>query len=342
MKRTQKLQNHLFIGLAIVAGFALLPMLTDERFFLGQVILFFIWAIVAMSWNLLAGHSGVFSLAQLLFVACGAYGVAMGVTYFGLPIWVAIPAATLLAVVVALIIGLACLRLSGVYIALLTLAIAQIVHSLILSDTSCLDGSGVSCVPVSGGTRGISGFDGFGFKPILRGNWILGNYYVILGAFAAVIFAIVVVIHGRLGLAFRAIRDNVGYASSRGVDRKRYQLLAFVVSAFFTGLAGGLYAAHFQFAGPSIFEFSNVLFVLAMMVVGGMGSTWGPLIGTALIMVLTEIATGYGDAKHLLLGAALIVTVILMPNGLAKVIDDTFTRLRGVVRPKTIGKEVRN
>jgi branched-chain amino acid transport system permease protein len=317
MNGLSALSRHLLMGVLLVVCLALLPLLVGERYFLGQVIVFFIWGMVAMSWNLLTGHAGVFSLAQLLFMASGAYGVAMGVTFTNTSVWLAIPLATLGAAILALVIGMACLRLTGSYVALLTFAIAQMIHALIITDTSCFARTGNTCQELFGGPTGFSSFDSFGFRTILKGNWILGNYYVVLAGFALTVFGVIVVIHGRFGLAFRAIRDNVGYATSRGIDRKKYHIAAFAISALFAGLAGSIYAAHFRFAGPSLLEFSNLLFVLAMIVVGGLGSTWGPLVGTALMMLVVELSKDLGDARNLLLGLALIIFVILMPKGLA-------------------------
>jgi branched-chain amino acid transport system permease protein len=130
--------------------------------------------------------------------------------------------------------------------------------------------------------------------------------------------ASVVSIHGRLGLGFRAIGDNVGYASSRGIDRRKYQTAAFALSALLTGLAGGVYAAHFRFAGPSLFEFSTLMYILAMVVVGGAGSTWGPIIGAGVMMVVVELSKEMGDARNLVLGVSLIVFVVILPKGLAQ------------------------
>ncbi len=320
---SDKLTRDLLTGLGISIAFAALPLVIGERYLLGEIIIFFVWAMVACHWNLLMGHAGVFSLAQMLFFACGAYGVAMNVQFGGLSVWAAIPLSALSSMVLALLIGMACLRLTGAYVALLTYAIAEMVHVLIITDTECFTLIRNNCQQLFGGSTGFSRFDDFGFRPLLKGQWILGNYYVVWASFTLSILAAVVFIHGRLGLAFRAIRDNVGYASSRGIDRKTYQVIAFSLSALFTGLAGAVYAAHFRFAGPSLFEFSTLMFVLSMVIVGGLGSTWGPLIGAGLMMIVVEISKELGDARNLVLGLSLILFVIVMPKGIA----DGFNRL---------------
>lgn len=317
MNRSNTLKRHLLLSVLIVVGFAALPLIMTQRYLLGEVILFFLWAMVAMNWNLLMGHAGVFSLAQMLFFATGAYSVAMSTSYLGVSIWLALPMAAFVSLILAFFIGLACLRLTGAYVALLTYAIVGMVHVLIITETECFSMVRNSCQQLFGGAAGFSQFEDFGFRKLLQGNWILGNYYVALLAFALTILCIVLIVHGRLGLAFRAIRDNVGYASSRGIDRRKYQVAAFAISAFLTGLAGAIYAGHFRAAGPSLFDFSTLLFVLSMVVVGGVGTTWGPIIGAGTMMLIIEFSKGMGDARDLILGVALVVFVVVMPKGLA-------------------------
>ncbi|MEZ5751716.1 MAG: branched-chain amino acid ABC transporter permease [Paracoccaceae bacterium] len=325
MTRLDPLFRHLLLSVVIVACFALLPLVLTQRYFLGEVIVFFLWAMVALNWNLLMGHAGVFSLAQMLFFATGAYAVAMSTSYMDLSIWAAIPLGALVAALAAFFIGLACLRLTGAYVALLTFAIVGMVHVLIITETECFAIVRNSCQQLFGGAPGFSQFTDFGFRPMLRGNWILGNYYAALTAFALCLVVVVVVIHGRLGLAFRAIRDNVGYASSRGINRRKYQIAAFCISALMTGLAGAIYAAHFRAAGPSLFDFSTLLFVLSMVVVGGVGSTWGPLVGAGTMMLIIEFSKSMGDARNLILGVSLVIFVVALPKGLAGL----WARLRG-------------
>ncbi len=326
---SRALRGHILIAIGLIATFAILPLFIGERYLLGQIITFFFWAIVASQWNLIMGHGGVFSLAQMFFFACGAYSTAMTVEYGGLSIWVALPLSGLISAVSALLIGAACLRLTGAYVALLTYAIATMVQVLIITDTNCYQVVKGVCQELLGGATGFSGFDDFGFRKVLKADWIVGNYFVVLGVFAITMLVTIVVIHGRYGLAFRAIRDNLGYASSRGINRFCYQMIVFAISAFFTGLAGAAYSGHFKFAGPSLFDFSTAIMILSMVIVGGLGSTWGPIIGTAVIMVVIEWMKEFGDARNLGLGLALILFVIFLPGGLAAAAERLSDRIRG-------------
>lgn len=316
MTRMDALGKNAVIGCVLVAALAFLPALITERYLLGEVIIFMIWAAVAMHWNVLTGYAGVFSLGQMLFFAIGAYSVAMLGHYYDVTPWLGMPIAASMAAVAALLIGMACLRLSTAYVALLTLAVAYMVYTLIITESGCISNEGGRCQRLFGGTTGFSRFDDFGFRPLLRRDWILGNYYVVLGAFAICVAAALVVIHGRLGLAFRALDDSAAYAQARGLNRVRYRLIAFVVTAFFTGFIGAVHAIHFRAAGPSLFDFSTLLFVLSMVIVGGLRTTWGPVLGAALMMTLLEVGKSFGDMRNTLIGLSLVIAVLLMPGGI--------------------------
>jgi len=314
---TPAVRNNLLGALGLIAAMALVPAVVGERYLLGEVIVFMLWASVAVQWNVLTGHAGVFSLAQMLLFAIGAYGVAMSTTYLGLSPWLAMPLGASASALAAVLIGLACLRLATAYVALLTFAIAHMVLVLIISETACFTTIGGGCQRFFGGTSGFSRIEDLGFRQSLRGNWIVGNYYVVLAIFAISFIASIIVIHGRLGLAFRALADSPVYAAARGLNRTRSRIVVFVITAFFTGLTGAAYAVHFRTAGPSLFDFSTLLFILAMVIVGGLRSTWGPVLGAAVMMILVEIAKDMGEIRNMMVGAILVLFVVLMPFGIA-------------------------
>ena len=215
-----------------------------------------------------------------------------------------------------LVVGLACLRLRGPYVALLTLAFAQVLYLLIVTDSACFIRTETRCEPFTGGASGLRRFGDLGTRDWLGRDWIVGNYFVALGLLACAMALSVAIIRGPLGLAFRALRDNLGYARSRGISQFKYQLLVFALSAFFTGLAGAFYAAHFKSIGPTVFSFSLLLLLLAMMVVGGLGTIWGPLVGAILVMLADEGLREVQDYRTLGLGLTLALFVLLLPDGL--------------------------
>jgi branched-chain amino acid transport system permease protein len=311
------LRRDIQIGLALAVLLSLVPFIIGTRYIITQMTLFFIWAIVVSQWNLVLGVAGIFSLAQMALFAVGAYATAMLGYYFATPMILAMPAAALMTVAVSMVIGLACLRLRGPYVALLTLAIAQVIYLIVVNDTACFTNPPSGCLPLFGGVRGFSRFGDLGFRSLLGSKWYLAHYYVGLAlAVLAVLFSIAI-IRGPLGLAFQALRDNPAYAMSRGISKFKYQLWVFGLSAFFTGLAGALYAVQFGVVGPIVFSLATLLFLLSMIVVGGMGTIWGPLLGAAVLMLADEAMREVGDWRDIGLGLVLAAFVILLPRGLA-------------------------
>jgi len=309
------IRRDILIGLVCLALAIALPIVIPGRYVVTQSTLFFIWAIVVVQWNLVLGIGGIFSLAQMALFATGAYATAMLGFYWKVPMLAAIPMAGVVTVAVGMLIGLACLRLRGPYVALLTLAIAQVMFVLIVNDTDCFITAG-GCMPLFGGVRGIGQFGDIGLRALFPSKWYIAHYYVGLALLAIAVAISIVVIRGPLGLAFRALRDNPGYAMSRGISRFKYRLWIFAVSAFFTGLAGGFYAVHFRVVGPTVFSFSTLLFLIAMIVIGGLGSIWGPLLGAAMLMLADEGMRELSDYRNIGLGLLLAVFVIAWPNGL--------------------------
>lgn len=310
-------RRDILMAFALAALLALVPLVIGTRYIISQITLFFIWGIVVTQWNLVLGVAGIFSLAQMALFAIGAYATAMLAYYGAFPLLAAMPVAALVTVAASLLIGFACLRLKGAYVALLTLAVAQVIYLVVVNDTACFTNPPSGCLPLFGGVRGFSRFGDLGFRDVLGSKFYIGHYYVGLGLLLAAQIFCIILIRGPLGLAFRALRDNPGYAMSRGVGRLRYQLWVFGLSAFFTGLAGAFYAANFGVVGPIVFSVSMLLFLLAMIVVGGLGTVWGPLLGAALLMSADEGLREFGTLRDIGLGLVLAIFVVLLPRGLS-------------------------
>jgi branched-chain amino acid transport system permease protein len=312
----------LVVSLAVVVAMVALPLMIDSRYVLGQVILALFYATIASQWNLLFGFSGIFSLAQMAMFAFGGYATAMICFYFGWNVWAALLPGALAATAFSLIVGLACLRLTGVYVALLTLAIAQTMYLLIVTDTECFVMVGSICRQFTGGAVGFARFGDLGTRELLRGNWLIGNYAIVATVFVVTMIVTYVIVKSPIGLAFKALKDNPGYAVARGVNRFQAQLLVFGISAFFTGLAGGFYAAHFQAIGPGILSMSQLMFIIAVVVVGGVGTFWGPLVGTVVLMAADELMREAGEFRTLGLGLIIALFIVLMPKGLVGRLED--------------------
>ncbi len=323
------IRRDLIVAGVLIACAAAVPFVFPVRYIITQVTLFFIYAIVVSQWNLVLGVAGIFSLAQMALFACGGYVTAMLGLYLDWSLWVAMPVGAACAVVMSTMIGLACLRLRGPYVALLTLAIAQVIYLLITTDSECFVKTATRCEPFSGGTSGLRRFGDLGFRELLHRDWIIANYFVGLGLLILAMAFSAAITRGPLGLAFRALRDNLGYARSRGISQFKYQLMVFALSAFFTGLAGAFYAAHFKSIGPTVFSFTLLLMLLAMIVVGGIGTVWGPIVGAALIMLADEALREFQDYRTMGLGLILAVFVLLLPKGVVGALETLFRRNPG-------------
>jgi branched-chain amino acid transport system permease protein len=320
--KNRVVRRDIALGAAAVAAAIVIPFLDPGRYVLTQVTLFFIWAMVVTQWNLVFGVAGIFSLAQMAVFAFGAYSTAMLGLYLGLNLWVGGLVGAFVALIFSTLVGVATLRSRGPYVALLTLAIAVVMYQLIVSDTACFYYEGTTCYSFTGGQRSLSRFGTFGFREIFGYNYQFHAAYavalvlLILGT----VFAFVI-IRSPLGHAFRALRDNEQYAKTRGINRVKYQLLVFALSGFFTGLAGAFYAGNFKVIGPNILDLSLLLFLVSMMVVGGLGRAWGPLMGSATLMLADEVLRDYPEWRLVGLGAITIVFIILLRGGLVGAIE---------------------
>ena len=318
MSFTQRseVRRDLALGLVLLVFLACVPFLGVNRYAIGQLILFMFWVTIAGQWNLLFGYAGVFSLAQLALFGIGAYATAMLNFYLGVSIWLSIPIGALVASVFSIFLGLSCLRLTGVYTALLTLAVGQVLYVLITSDSECFMKTETACRQFTGGAAGFYGYDDFGMRSLLKKNWQLGNYYIVLGGMVFSLGVTWAIMRSHLGLAFRALRDNVIYAQALGVNRFRAQLVVFASSAYFTGLMGGIYAGHFRTVSPSVMSLSHMLFLIAAVVVGGTGRFWGPFAGLATLMIVDEHLRDYAEFRMIGVGAILVVFSIHLPSGI--------------------------
>jgi branched-chain amino acid transport system permease protein len=174
------------------------------------------------------------------------------------------------------------------------------------------------CYNFTGGTRGLIGYGDLGWAKILGFKFrAFGDYYLALAVLFVGFLLALAVIHGPYGLAFGAIRDNEVYARSRGVDYKKYQLFVFGLSGIATGLTGAVYANYLKTVGPTLLDMSLLIFLLSMMVVGGRGTIWGPLLGSAALMLADNVFQTFGSWRTGGLALVTLLFVIFFPGGLA-------------------------
>lgn len=298
----------------VVVGFAL-PQLVPQYFlYIGNVLM--MYAVLAIGLDLLLGWAGQFAFAHIAFFGVGAYATVLLQTKLGLPYVVALPGAVVLATILGVLIGIPATRLRAVYLALATFAFAE----------------GAQWVFNSWDTM-TGGADGLRIKaPVLLG-YELGQdkaaFPLIAIILALVIAATMYLTSSKLGRALCAIRDSEHAASASGIDVRKTKIIVFALSAAYAGLAGGIYTMFQSFMNPETFGFAQIVLVLSMIVVGGLGSLPGTLIGVAVLGLLPEVMRTAMRSlliwQELVYGLILILVMMYMPRGLW----GTFAKKRG-------------
>jgi len=287
-----------WIAAAIVGGCALLPFLHDE-YMLVLVTDMLIAALFAGSLQFLTGAGGMASFGHAAYFGVGAYAAALAVRH-GVPFGGALALAPVAALVAACVFGWFCVRLSGVYLAMLTLAFAQIVWSIAFQWDS-----------VTGGSNGIVG--------VWPGEWLSDRrrYYTLTLATVAVAFAaLVAVAHGPFGHALRGARDSPLRAAAIGIDVRRRQWQGFMLAGAFAGIAGGLFAFSKGSISPESLAIPRSVDALVMVLLGGLNALFGPLFGAAVFTWLQDTLARVTDYWRATVGAGILVLVLVFPRGL--------------------------
>jgi branched-chain amino acid transport system permease protein len=268
-----------------------------------------IFSIVCLGLSMLMGYAGQISMAQAAFFGIGAYASGILTSRFGMNPWAAMPVGALLSAGVAWLVGIPALRLKGHYLAMATLGFGVIVHIILSEEVEWTGGpSGMVDIP---GLR----LGGFKFNSDL--SW----YYLIWGVVFLVILFCFNVLHSRVGRGLRAIHEEEGAAEAMGIPTARYKVQVFVLSAVFAALAGSFYTHYVTCLNPGSFNIMwSIRFVL-MVMVGGMQSLWGALIGTILLtFVGNEWLQVFADFEVLVYGAILLCVALFLPKGLVSLI----------------------
>jgi len=320
-------QKFYFV-LVTMAIVAIVPLFVRSDYVIGEVLTpMIIFAIYASSWNLLAS-SGQGSLGHAAFLGIGGFASALFAIKSGIPPIIGLFLGSLLSAAIGLLIGLACVRLKAWFLAMVTFGFSVIIVTLISQFDAV--------------TGGIMGFP----TPLLVPRGI--PFYYMTFAFAAIsIFIMYLIMKSKLGLAFRAIHQNEVEAKMIGINTGKYRLIAFVISTFFAGLAGGLYAQSIRYIQVSIFDPYYSFLPLMMAVIGGLGTIEGPIIGSAIIVAIDRYLPGIDSVlqgflhplfpsvsnvgpplRMLGLGLFLLVVVIFAPKGVAPLIKKAYNYLR--------------
>lgn len=290
--------------LATLAAAIALPFLTDNMFIINLLVLMLISIIFASAWNLLA-YSGQGSLGHAAFLGIGAYGSTLIAAKTGISPLVTIFLGAAVAAFIGILIGLTCVRLKEWFLAMVTFGFAIIVQTLTVSVLA----------PVTGG------WDGIASARLVSSSvpgYQLIEYYIILVITTASILAIWYIMKSKVGLAFLAIRENELEARAAGIDPVRYRLLAFALSAYLAGVAGALQIHHIGYLTPELYGVDNSFWPITYVILGGLGTLAGPVVGTVVLTIIWEglKATGITFGRYVIIGVILILAIIFLPRGL--------------------------
>ena len=292
-------------------------------YYSGILVLIGINIILAVSLNLVTGFLGQLVLGHAGFMSVGAYSAALFTMNSGLPLSAAFPLGLLfgglVAAVFGVIIGIPALRLRGDYLAIITLGFGEIIRVLILA------------VDFTGGAAGLTGI------PRPSGQYTLIAYTFVIAALTVV--AILAFIRSRHGRAVIAIREDEIAAEASGINTTYYKLLAFVVAAFFAGVAGGIYAHHVGVLDPSKFDFNYSVEILIMVVLGGMGSITGSVCSATVLTLLPEMLRSFSDKRMLIYSLVLIIVMLFKPSGLLGTHEFSIRKIIGKICDKKQKKQ---
>jgi branched-chain amino acid transport system permease protein len=293
----RRLATDFRAALAVVAILACLPLFVTSPYSLGILIVSIYFALLALGWNLLAGFAGQFSLAPAAFAMLGAYATALLDYHLKAPLAIGIPAAIVGTALMGWLLGRIVLRLKGPYLALTTLSFAEIARVVIGNSHEF--------------TRGDQGLN----VPALMQSRV-GYYYLFLAVLLAVLLALYGLMRGRAGRFWLAIRDDETGAESRGIDVVRYKTFAFALSCAICGLAGSLYGTFSQLVSPELGLLLQTGLVIAMVVIGGIGTLTGPVVGALLVYLASEWMREFGHIQMVVFSAVVIVFARFFRTGL--------------------------
>jgi branched-chain amino acid transport system permease protein len=292
---------NLWLGLALAALVVGL-IASGSGYFVQIAITTMIFVILAASLNLITGSAGLLSLGHAAFFGVGAYVAALLATRYGWSFWATLPAAAVAAALVGAVVAIPTMRLTSIYFSVATLGIGEMIYVTLLNWVGLTRG------PM--GIRSIPSIELFGWKGIEC--QLVVTAAVMLG----VLWLVHRLVHSYYGNSLRALREDDACADAMGIDTGRLKLQSFGVACAMAGAAGALFAHTTGYISPDSFRFGESILVLSMIVVGGLGSLYGSIIGAVILSVLPELLRDLGSYRMIAVGVVLFLSILFLPRGL--------------------------
>jgi len=301
-----------WLALTMVMAVAVAFPFFTERYAHDVAISVLVYIILGLGLNVVVGLAGLLDLGYIAFFGVGAYTYALLSVHFGISFWLCLPIAACFSALAGCLIGYPTLRMRGDYLAIVTLGFGEIVRIVINNWMSLTNGpNGILGIQAPG----MYWWNGTGFEHMWL-NSLEQLYYIILGLAVFTVLAVYRLNHSRIGRAFEAVREDQTAAELMGVNTLRIKLLAYALGAVFGGLAGTFFAARMKFVSPESFTFIESAMVLAMVVLGGMGSIPGVILGSVALIALPEMFRGFELYRMFVFGGVMAVMMIFRPKGL--------------------------
>jgi ABC-type branched-subunit amino acid transport system ATPase component/ABC-type branched-subunit amino acid transport system permease subunit len=302
------------VAILLVAAF---PVLSDDLYYQNMIILSMVFAVGAVGLNIITGYAGYISLGQGAFIGLGAYTVGICVGDIGGSPWVWVPVAGLLSGAVAALLGVVAMRARGHAFVILTIAFLFLVQLLATNWDELTNGTGGITLPIPTWSAEYQ------FWPF---------YYALMGLLAVSLLASWWIRRNKFGMGLIAIREDEDKAATLGVSTPTYKILAFVASAVFVGMAGGVYGYYISFIDPlGMFNILISVQIILSLLLGGRATLWGPVLGAFIIEWLNETSNnefGGGNARLLIFGGLLALVVLFLPQGIIPTVDGWIERWR--------------
>ncbi len=322
----KKMRNSLTPILAILAGVLILFLISGRAYYLTLFVFCGIYVIAVSGLDILFGYSGQISLGHAMFYASGAYTCAILTTRCGMNPWLAILFGLINTTLLAFLVALPASRLVHQFLALLTIAAANMVYVFLTKATSITN--------AMFGIRAIPDLSIFGFKLHSKLSFAVFTFIMVI----IFLFIKQRLVNSATGRAFMAIRENTVAAGGMGINVRNYKVLAFIISALFTSFAGSMYTYFVNYISPDTFNTTQSTLLMTMLLFGGMGNPVGPIVGAVIIEILNESLQAFSTYKTLIYGILILVAVLFMPRGCYGLGQSLAARIRDLVRRKPVEK----